>query len=162
MTCGMCGEPIEGARQKRYCRPCRNTRYTKTTRYLEPGERIPDEEPGRFPTPRGYIRLRWRVAPYTYVETYEHRVFDGRVTRAEHVHHKDGDKSNNCPTNLEKLTRDEHHRKHHNLEWRREAASLYRQGLSTYQIAKIVNRDPSNVWRGLVRDGVIIPGEVST
>lgn len=51
----------------------------------------------------------------------------------------------------------EEHRAIHGTEaliWHEEACVLYRAGLSTYQVGKRVGRDPSVVYRALVKLGV--------
>lgn len=50
-------------------------------RSLRAGEPDPPGEPKRYPL-QAYIRLRWKVAPYTYVERYE-RDASGAVLRTE-------------------------------------------------------------------------------
>jgi hypothetical protein len=37
----------------------------QTFRYLRPGEEVPSGPPMRHKALRGYVLLRWRVAPYT-------------------------------------------------------------------------------------------------
>ncbi len=51
-------------------------------------------------------------------ERYEHRVIMERIlgralSRDEHVHHKNHDKTDNSPDNLEVLSASEHHRSHY-------------------------------------------------
>lgn len=79
-------------------------------RTLRPGEEIPQGEPRRYKSSHGYVRLRWKVGVAQYVETYEHRVVAGLP--ADQVHHRDEDKTNNDPTNLEVLTAVEHAKRH--------------------------------------------------
>lgn len=150
---------IEGAPQKRFCRPCRRSRYRVTTRYLAPGEAVPEHEPRRYLASHGYIRLRWKVAPKTYVETYEHRVFNGRVTDAEHVHHVNRDRADNRPSNLRPLSADDHALEHAAIPWWAQAAMLYTQGLSTYEVGEKLSRNPATVYRALKRMGVQIRTE---
>lgn len=156
-----------------------------TIRQLRPGELIPEGEPKRYPrSPDGYVRLRWLVGTQTYVETYEHRVLDGRVTLAEHVHHDNTTPDDNRPENLVELTADEHNALHaaarrgsrkyrpyrsaaaqgkaQQAERRRQARAaevarwreLYEQGRTAGEIAALVGRDPSNVSRALDAAGV--------
>ena len=157
--CAACGKPIAGAPQKRFCASCRLSRYRTTTRYLRRGERVPDGEPGRYPASHGYIRLRWRIAPYTYVETYEHRVRDGRIVLEDEVHHLNLNRGDNGHENLLPLSTEEHHLRHTEIEWYRTAAELYVSGLSTQQIAKRLSHNASTVWRVLKRMGIPIRSE---
>lgn len=146
-----------------------------TIRHLRPGEAVPDAPPARYKSSHGYIRLRWRIGTATYVETYEHRVRDGRVTTAEHVHHRNGVKHDNSPENLAHLTAEEHNRHHGSQQGRKWAPyrsfsaawkaahaenrrfdrdrrtalmrQMYADGLSTIEIGKRIGLDPAGVWR---------------
>lgn len=149
---------------------------TATIRTLRTGERIPNGEPRRYPNDQGYIRLRWLVGTQTYVECYEHRVADGYVTDAEHVHHDNTVKDDNRPANLVPLTADEHNALHaernrgkrtwhpyrskrdfdraqRRAERRRlieQMRSMYvDEGASTVEIARRLGIHPSNVSRSL-------------
>lgn len=138
---------------------------------------MPCGEPKRYPNGDGYIRLRWKVGIEQYVETYEHRVFDGVVTDAEHVHHRNEVRDDNSPENLEPMTAEEHNAHHadrkspkwypfHSRDAAMKAAiaednrrerdkrtqlirDLHKSGLSTIQIGRIVGLHPSGVWRYL-------------
>lgn len=79
-------------------------------RTLQPGESLPEGQPRRYKNGAGYVRLRWKVGPNEYVETYEHRLVMGLPPRD--VHHRDGDKTNNDPTNLVPLDRSKHAQHH--------------------------------------------------
>jgi hypothetical protein len=83
-------------------------RRSAAIRTLRPGERVPETEPRRYSNDKGYIRLRWLVGTQRYVETFEHRVFDGFVTTAEHVHHRNEVKWDNRLENRQPMTRREH------------------------------------------------------
>lgn len=148
--CSGCAEIITGAAQRRFCRTCRTARDRRTTRWLSPGEQVPTDEPGRYPSSHGYVRLRWRIGAKNYVETYEHRVINGRVTSEDHVHHVNHHRADNSPANLRPLSAVEHHAVHADVVWRAEAVRLYRTGLSTYQVSDRVGRDASTVYRALV------------
>lgn len=79
-------------------------------RQLRKGEALPASRPGLYRSGHGYMRLRWKVGTHKYVEAYEHRLALGLPDC--HVHHKDEDKANNEPANLEPLTAAEHRRRH--------------------------------------------------
>jgi hypothetical protein len=125
-------------------------------RQLKSGDAVPADRPRRYSSDHGYIRLRWKVGPQQYVETYEHRVVDGFVTRAEHVHHKNRIRHDNRPENLEHLTADEHREEHRaeSLERARRMAVRYEAGRSIIQIAKEFGVDNSVVCRRLNDLGV--------
>lgn len=120
-------------------------------RQLCPGEAVPTTSPRRYRTSQGYIRLRWKVGIRGYVETYEHRVLDGRVTTAEHVHHKNRDKTDNRPENLEHLTADEHAAEHGQeaLARRRVIVDMYERGQSIPTISKVIGMDTGAISRHL-------------
>lgn len=126
-------------------------------RQLRPGEVVPDFRPRRYTSSdHGYVRLRWKVGVRQYVETYEHRVVGGVVTTAEQVHHRNRNKKDNSASNLAHLTADEHRAEHHaelQPDWDR-IVTLHLTGLNTSQVAQIVRRDESNVWRVLNRCGI--------
>ena len=71
--------------------------------------------------PRGTRKHGWCVTSHGYVkfgQQYLHRlVFEAwhgrRLADDEHVHHVDGDKTNNHPDNLRSMSASEHHRLHY-------------------------------------------------
>lgn len=166
--CHGCGTPITDdppvrrGQWKRYCsNECRTTAQAKlksSIRQLQPGEQIPPSEPKRYTSGQGYIRLRWRIAPRRMVETYEHRVNpDGRVTDAEHVHHHNGDKTDNTPSNLIPLTADEHttiHADHRRQVDRTQALALYQGGLTTTETAARLHCHTATISRILAEENV--------
>lgn len=126
-------------------------------RSLRPGEAVPNTAPRRYPNRAGYVRLRWKVGTAQYVEAYEHRVFDGRVTTAEHVHHRNHVRHDNRPENLAPASAADHLAEH-GLERRRwdrdEAAQLYASGASPAEIGRLFGVSGANVYRGLRAAGV--------
>jgi Homeodomain-like domain/HNH endonuclease len=122
-------------------------------RTLKPGETVPPFPPKRYASSQGYIRLRWRVSKNEHVEAYEHRVFDGRITLADEVHHIDHDKTNNDPTNLRQTTTKGHGRYHQTLD-RSRMVELYQQGYSTPQIGEQMGCNATTVYRALVAEGI--------
>ncbi len=124
-------------------------------RTLRPGDPIPDSAPRRLKNGSGYMRLRWSVGDGNYVEAYEHRVIAGLP--ACEVHHKNGDKTDNRPENLEVISASDH-RKHHANERRRmdphQALEMYRSGVSTPKIAKFFGVNNATVFRALDKVGV--------
>ncbi|MFI6228567.1 HNH endonuclease [Micromonospora echinospora] len=84
-------------------------------------EELPSGEPRRYVDGRGYVRLRWKVGVNSYVEAYEHRLV--KQFPPVDVHHRDGNKGNNDPANLEALSRSEHGR-HHGEVSRKASRSL--------------------------------------
>src|SRR5581483_6189066 len=71
-------------------RPAGSVHGEAMIRYLRPGDPIPEGEPRRYSTPKGYVRLRWKVGPYEYVEAWEHRVLVGNPDghQVHHVNHQ--------------------------------------------------------------------------
>ena len=138
------------ARMKRS--PVKNS----TIRALRPGEQVPEGVPKRYRNGSGYIRLRWKVGVRLYVEAYEHRVLDGFVTTAEHVHHKNHDRADNRPENLVPMTAEEHKEEHTSAEAERgrEMASLYRSGVSIPKLAKKYRLSTTCVYRRIAAEGV--------
>lgn len=147
--CKMCDVEISGAAQKKFCSKCRKLRNRVPIRTLRAGHAVPTHEPRRYSSSHGYVRLRWLMEGY-YLETYEHRIVDGIVTNAEHVHHLNRRRSDNSTENLQFLTEAEH-KVAHRPNWWSEAEALYRSGLSTPQIGRLVGRDASVVFRALRR-----------
>lgn len=128
---------------------------------VPPGAAVPAGEPRRYVGGHGYVRLRWRVAPYTYVECYEHRVVDGFVVGAGlHRHHINQQRDDNRPDNLATLTPDEHEEIHNHCDVLDQIVELYRSGLSTVEVGRRVGRDPAVVYRHLVAQGVPIRNQV--
>ena len=81
-----------------------------TIRTLRADEPVPVGEPRRYKNGSGYVRLRWKVGPQQYVETYEHRLIAGLP--AGEVHHRDHTRDNNDPANLQVLTKHAHAEHH--------------------------------------------------
>ncbi len=146
---------------KRFCDDdCRRKAQTEqkgtVIRRLRPGEAVPDGEPRRYQSQQGYIQLRWRVAPKLLVETYEHRVRDGFVVDAEHVHHRNHDPADNRPVNLQPMTALEHaelHADDRRAPWHA-IARMYEDGLTQPQIAERLGCNNATVSRALKRVGV--------
>lgn len=126
-------------------------------RTLGRGEKVPEGEPKRYADRDGYIRLRWTIAPGMLVEAREHRVFNGMVTGADHVHHRNGAKGDNRAENLSPLSTSEHTHIHSTLRHRfdrEEAARLYEGGETTLTLAERYGVNPGNISRGLRIAGV--------
>lgn len=121
-------------------------------RILKPGERVPPGEPRRYGSTDGYVRLRWRVGKDEYVEVREHRVFDGVVTTAAHVHHRNHQRDDNRPENLLAVTTTEHGA-HHRVLDDAEVARRYLSGESTITIARALGVNTATVTRSLQRSG---------
>lgn len=65
----------------------------------------------------GYLSCTVRYMDGTQTTIQQHReimedVLGRELLTEEHVHHKDGNRTNNCPSNLEILTKSEHARQH--------------------------------------------------
>jgi hypothetical protein len=89
------------------------------------------------------------MADGSYLETYEHRVTNGVVTTAEHVHHRNRQRDDNRRSNLRPLSAAEH-KAEHGKEARARAAQvvrLYAEGLTSTAIGRRVKLDPSRVVR---------------
>ena len=92
--------------------PVKPRKRSAIIRRLRPDEPVPDFPPRRYKSSHGYIRLRWLIGVQEYVEEFEHRINAGRPPSWMHVHHRNGDKTDNRPENLEVLTAREHNRRH--------------------------------------------------
>lgn len=80
-------------------------------------------------------------------------MIDGRVTTAQAVHHRNHNKSDNRPENLQGLTRSEHGKAHGVID-RRHVAALYQSGMTTIEVAREVGTHPGNISRMLADVGV--------
>jgi len=122
---------------------------------LKGGESVPAGDPLRIPTTDGYVMLRWKVALYEYVQVLEHRVRGGVVVPDDVVvHHRDHDKTNNDPSNLEQLTRGEHSVLHLTRLDVDRVISLYVEGYSQQQVADLIGASKAGVKSVLRRAGV--------
>lgn len=124
-------------------------------RRLRPGEKVPPNEPRRYITRDGYRVLRWKIGRREYVEQLEHRIRNGVVVDAQHVHHRNGDKLDNRPENLEFISARDHQSHHHPRSTdRAEVVRLYLSGLSTPMVAERLGTFPGNVSRILAESGI--------
>jgi len=165
ITCAECGTGVTAAmsNHRKYCDGCapkvrkRNKRGA-TYRTLSRGEVIPVGKPLRYKDENGYIMLRWTVTPTSFETIAEHRVFDGRVSMAEHVHHINFIRDDNRRENLLEVTVDEHQAIHRAEDRRRhrEMKVLYESGKTTTEIADLMGTNHGNVYRALVRRGATI------
>ena len=127
-------------------------RHRNSIRRIRPGNPIPLSKPSRYTTSDGYVILRWKVGVRSYIETLEHRIIDGYVTTARHVHHINHDRSDNRQTNLEGLSPKEHSQRHHITDWA-EAWQLYEQGHSTTEVGNRLGCSAGHISRGLRKQG---------
>lgn len=122
-------------------------------RRLRPDDPRPTSTPRRYVTRDGYAVLRWKVGPREYVEALEHREVVGGA--AEHVHHRNGDKLDNRPENLEPISASAHAQKHVQPSFdTEEAARLYAEGWSLPQLARKYGVHNVSVMRTLKKRGV--------
>lgn len=130
-------------------------------RSIPPGSPIPTGTPKRYYNAPGYVRLRWKMAPYTYLECFEHRVVDGMIVAGNvERHHINRVRDDNRPENLATLTPEEHDREHHHCDVLEDIVRLYREGHSTVAVGRMVDRDPAVVYRHLIAQGVPIRNRV--
>lgn len=125
-------------------------------RSIQPGDLIPPGPPRRYRSSHGYWRLRWKVGKGEYLETYEHRVNNGRVTTAEHVHHRNGDKADNRPDNLLPTDPVMHNAQHRMFSPsdERKVAQAYTDGSAGPDLAVQFGCDVATIYKTLERQGV--------
>lgn len=123
-------------------------------RRLKPGETVPTHTPRRYVNKAGYVILRWQVGTRSHVDCFEHRVFDGKTTTAEHVHHINHVRDDNRPENLRPMTAAEHRLEHDPSEVHAEVVKLYKSGLTTIQVGELVDMSSSWVSRIIAENGV--------
>lgn len=94
--------------------------------------------------------LRWSVEN---CEVLEHRVFDGRVTTAAHVHHIDGNRSNNDRSNLVEMTPAAHGEAHRQHDYA-DIARQYAEGVNLPELARRTGINTGNLHRIITDQGV--------
>jgi hypothetical protein len=165
ITCAECGANVTAAmsNHRKYCDDCapkvrKRSKRGATYRTLSRGEVIPEVKPLRYKDETGYIHLRWTVTPTSFETIAEHRVFDGRVSMAEQVHHINFIRDDNRRENLLEVTVEEHQAIHRAEDRRRhrEMKALYEAGKTTTEIAGLMGANHGNVYRALVRQGATI------
>lgn len=123
---------------------------------LKHGDPVPAEAPARYFNQQGYVRLRWKVAPWTYVEAYEHRVVMGLPPDEIHVHHRNHDRADNRPENLELVEASVHIADH--AEERRlnvaHAYELYSGGMRLADVAAVMGCHPASLSKAFAREGL--------
>ena len=121
---------------------------------LPQGDPIPSGTPRRYvQKSTGYIILRWRVGPKQLVECLEHRAVMGNP-KGMHVHHKNHDRTDNRPENLEVLSPAEHGAEHRLID-PAEVRRLYESGMSYPQIAERLGCDNSVALRAGRKVGLV-------
>lgn len=122
-------------------------------RQLRAGDAVPTGEPARYQSKGGYVRLRWKVGVYDYVEVYEHRIVAGLVSRQ--VHHKNENKADNSLDNLKPVSTLEHGAEHSRVDMV-EAAAFYAAGWSLPRLAARYGVGHVSLMRSLKRRGVVM------
>jgi hypothetical protein len=113
---------------------------------------VPEGPPNiRHTDKRGYTMLKWKTGRNTYVWCYEHQLVAG-MPHGLSVHHKDGNKSNNSPDNLETVDQTSH-MLIHAREWRHwnveEAIKLRESGWTYNRIGDWAGVHYVTVLRGI-------------
>lgn len=132
--------------------PTQSGGLKRRMRSLRAGEKVPDSTPRRYCYDR-YVNLRWKIGKGEYVEVREHRVRNGVVVNGI-VHHINEKKSDNSPTNLKICKTHSEHRMEHRKIDRAKAVSLYKSGVLTTELSKILKCDPASLSRILRAEGL--------
>lgn len=107
----------------------------------------------------GYVRVKRTGHPEAdaWGWALEHRVVAhdtwGPIPAGFHVHHKNHDRTDNRPENLEVVSPSEHGRRHRETDHARIAA-LYLDGMTTIEVAAVEGINPATVSRILASQGV--------
>lgn len=132
-------------------------RAPRIHRTLQPGEPVPNCEPRRRRLSHGYILLSWRVGVRSYVVALEHRFVMGMPPKGTIVHHRNHDKSDNRPENLEVLGSRAEHNQHHPTQYTfdvDEAVRLGRAGQRARAVATTLGVSPQSIRRVFKRNGI--------
>lgn len=115
--CLNCGKPVEILRSEaeKYGRGlyCSLSCRSQQTQF---GEANPVWKRGYSPNRTGYLRSGLKASKNIFLHRLVAEQMLGRpLLASEVVHHRDGDKTNNAPENLEVMSRSDHLRLHHRL-----------------------------------------------
>lgn len=122
---------------------------------LKHGDPVPAGRPMRSVTKAGYVRLKWKVAPYTYICVMEHRLVCGVPPSHLDVHHINGVKHDNRRENLVVLTAQAHASKHAKRMFDIElAARLYMAGATYKKLAARFSVHYSSIIYAFRRHGI--------
>lgn len=116
--CEDCGEMmfVRATSVQKLCNCCRSKRFAKRTHTQEAIDAWTESH-------SSHAKSYHRKGSHTYVHREIAEEMLGRHLRSDEiVHHKDGNKHNNNPENLEVMTRSEHTKLHHKM--RREQATI--------------------------------------
>lgn len=125
----------------------------QSLRRLRNDEAPPSGIPKRFKTRDGYWLLRWKVGVRSYVEALEHRLIAGR--HMPHVHHVNGNRTDNRLSNLQPLTQTDHAMLRATIDYI-EAAELYRSGWSLPRLSRHYGLNNATMLRSLRKRGVVL------
>lgn len=148
------------------CSVCGMPTYRKAHQIRNTGKTFCSYKCMRQPRPHlatdGYIKINHNGKQVRQHRVVMESIIGRPLLRSEHVHHINGDRSDNRPQNLQLIDGREHIRQHREERWSmREAISLRAQGKTFREIGEILSASTQAVYAGMRNNGHHKPAPVN-